>query len=89
MPTLSVFYGIKVMIYWMDGKRHHRPHIHVKYAEYSASVDIQTGNILAGDFPPKKLKLVQAWIEIHQDELMTNWELASGGQPINKIEPLT
>lgn len=35
-----------------------------------------------------KLKLVLAWIEIHQDELMANWELATAGEQIFKIDPL-
>jgi hypothetical protein len=55
MPTLSVFYGIKVMMYWLDTGQHNRPHIHVKYAEYKAVIDIKMGELLAGDFPPKKL----------------------------------
>ncbi len=44
--------------------------------------------ILEGALKTSKLKLVQAWIEIHQDELMANWELASQGQSVFKIEPL-
>jgi hypothetical protein len=35
-----------------------------------------------------KTRLVQAWIEIHQEELMVNWELATNGQEIFKIDPL-
>ena len=57
-------------------------------AEYEASVDIKTNEHLAGDFPRKKLNLVQTWIELHRDELMANWEAASNGEEINKIEPL-
>lgn len=34
------------------------------------------------------MKLVQAWIEIHKDELIANWELAINGQQVFKIEPL-
>lgn len=34
------------------------------------------------------LKLIQAWIEIHQDELMANWDLAIQGESIFKIDPL-
>jgi hypothetical protein len=44
--------------------------------------------LLAGEFPPKQLKLVQAWIEIHQDELFADWELASKGEQPFKIDPL-
>jgi hypothetical protein len=34
------------------------------------------------------MKLVQAWIEIHQEELMKDWHLAVNGQAIFRIEPL-
>jgi len=44
--------------------------------------------VLTGEFPKKKLKLVQAWAEIHQDELMTNWTLALEGEQLFRIEPL-
>ena len=64
-----MFYGIIVYMFSFDDKKHHVPHIHINYAEYNASVSIISGNIIAGDFPKKKLKLVQAWIEIHRDEL--------------------
>jgi hypothetical protein len=88
MPTISIFYGIKVMMYWMDTGQHNQPHIHLKYAEHTASVDIKTGQLLAGKLPPKKLKLVQEWIDLHRDELMANWELASSGESVFGIEPL-
>jgi len=44
--------------------------------------------LLAGSVPPAKARLVQAWIEIHRDDLLANWQLAVGGQPPQKIEPL-
>lgn len=88
MPTISIFYGITVMVYWMDTGQHNRPHIHVRYAEYEASVDIKTGERLAGDFPRKKLNLLQTWMDLHQDELMANWEAACEGEQTTKIEPL-
>lgn len=53
-----------------------------------ASFSIMDGIMLAGEFPPAKIKLVQAWIEIHRDELLADWELAVNGQPPFQIEPL-
>ena len=88
MPTISMFYGIIVYMFSFDDKKHHVPHIHINYAEYNASVSIISGNIIAGDFPKKKLKLVQAWIEIHRDELNDVWKLAIQGESLYKIEPL-
>jgi len=43
---------------------------------------------LAGELPSKKLKLVQAWIAIHEDELMADWALAVKGEPVFPIDPL-
>lgn len=43
---------------------------------------------IAGELPRKQLRLVQAWIELHQDELMADWELAAGGELPYKIKPL-
>lgn len=49
---------------------------------------IPDGEVLKGEMPNKKLKLIQAWVEIHQEELMANWKLAVEGQQPYKIEPL-
>lgn len=88
MPTISMFYGILVMMYFRDTDYHQAPHIHVEYQEFTAVLRIPDGELLSGDLPPKKLKLVQAWITIHEDELMADWKLAVRGEPIFKIEPL-
>jgi len=85
MPEISLFYGIRVTMYWDE---HDPPHFHVEYAEYKAVVDIQKALIIKGSLPGKQLKLVLAWCEIHKDELMQNWELSKGGNPLNRINPL-
>lgn len=72
----------------MDNKEHNIPHIHIEYGEFQASIAIEDGKILAGDFPGNKLKLVYAWIEIHKEELTADWKLAVSGQPVFKIEAL-
>lgn len=86
MPVISMFYGIIVLMYYVDNKKHHRPHIHVEYSGEEAVVSIP--EVMEGSLRSAKLKLVQAWIEIHQDELMADWRLAVRGQPVFKIEPL-
>ncbi len=88
MAVLAMFYGIIISMYFFDTRRHHRSHIHVKYQDQEAVIAIPGGEVLEGELKPNKLKLVQAWIEIHQDELMADWELASQGQQIFKIDPL-
>jgi hypothetical protein len=88
MPIISMFYGIIIQMFFMDNKRHKRPHIHVRYQDFEMALSIPEGEVLEGKLPGKKLRLVQAWIEIHRDELMADWELASQGQSVFKIDPL-
>lgn len=88
MPTISMFYGILIMMYANDDAKHHLPHIHVEYAEHNAVFSIEDGTLLSGKIPKKTEKLVQAWLIIHQDEPMANWALATRGQELFKMEPL-
>jgi len=88
MPSISTFYGIIIYMYFMDNKQHKLPHIHVKYQGDEVVISIPDGNILEGSISKPKMKLLQAWIEIHKDELVANWELAVSGEQPYKIEPL-
>ncbi len=88
MPVISMFYGIIVSLYFRDNRRHKLPHIHVRYQDFEAVVSIPGGKILGGKFPPAKMRLVQAWLEIHKEELLADWELAAKGETPYKIEPL-
>ena len=88
VPTISMFYGILVLMYFHDNKKHKRPHIHAEYGEEDASIAIEDGELLAGNLPPSKMKLVQAWIEIHREDLMADWKLAVAGEPVFRIDPL-
>ena len=88
MPTVSMFFGIMVAIFFEDNDRHHLPHIHVRYSGEKASIAIEDGRILAGSIPTKQLKMAQARIEIHKDELFADWELAASGEQPFPIDPL-
>ena len=88
MPVISMFYGVIVMMYFYDTQKHHLPHIHIKYAEFTAVISINDSELLEGDMPKNKMRLVNAWIELHRDELMANWELAKNGDPVYQIDPL-
>ena len=88
MPAISTFYGIIIYMYFMDNKQHNTPHIHVKYQEHEVIVSIPDGAVLEGNIPKPKMKLLQAWIELHKDELVADWELAVSGEQPYKIEPL-
>lgn len=58
MPTISMFYGIIVSLYFQDNTRHHRPHIHVKYQGDEAVIAVPEGDVLEGLLPPGKMKMV-------------------------------
>ncbi len=88
MPAISLFYGIIIYMFCFDDKKHHLPHIHAHYGEKSAVISIDDGKVLQGNLPKKKMKLVHAWIEIHRDDLMADWQLAIEGQELFKIDPL-
>jgi hypothetical protein len=88
MPTISMFYGILILMYFYDNKKHSCPHIHAEYGDHQASIAIDDGTVLAGSLPQSKMKLVQAWIEIHREDLLANWKLAVAGEPIFRIDPL-
>nr|WP_207146237.1 DUF4160 domain-containing protein [Chromatium okenii] len=72
----------------MNTQKHHLPHIHVRYNEYKIVLAIPNGEILEGQLLNRQMKLLQAWIELHQNELMADWFLASSGQTPFKIDPL-
>lgn len=81
MPTISMFYGIVVRMFFFDMEKHKRPHVHVEYQNFVAVYDIGTGKVLAGRLPPNKHKLVVAWMDIHHEELIADWGLAVKGEP--------
>ena len=83
-----MFYGLIVRMYYFDNQQHSMPHIHVHYQDESAVIEIPNGTILEGSLPKAKIKLIEAWIEIHQEDLMADWTLAINGESVFKIDPL-
>ena len=88
MPTISMFYGIVIYLYYFDNEQHHTPHIHAKYQGHDAVFSILDGDQLGGEIPLNKKRMVQAWIEIHRESLLADWDLAVNGQPPFSIDPL-
>jgi len=85
MPIIATFFGIIVRMFYDD---HNPPHIHIEYQGNKALIDFQ-GNILRGNLGSKAaLRLIRDWIDLHEVELIENWNLAREGKVIKKIEPL-
>ena len=87
MPVLSIFYGIIVRMYREQGGKHNMPHIHAEYSGEEIVMALD-GTILEGSFPKNKLKLLEAWVVIHHDDLEANWKLLSNGEQFFRIDPL-
>ena len=86
MPTISVFYGIVIAMFFND---HNPPHFHVRHAEHRARIAISTGDVLDGSLPTRATRLVGEWTRLHRDELEENWRLAQDLLPLQAIEPLS
>jgi hypothetical protein len=84
MPIISRFLGIIITMYWED---HAPPHFHAKYGGYEITVDIKSG-VVEGKFPKRALKHVLEWSDLHQEELLQDWELCQKNQMPAPIEPL-
>ncbi len=80
MPTISMFYGKLIRMFFNDIERHRLAHNHAEYQGQVGTYSIPDGELLAGYLPPNKHKLVVAWIEIHQEDLLAGWELAVNGK---------
>ncbi len=87
MPAISIFYGIIIKMYMEKGGKHSIPHIHAEYSGHEAAIALD-GTVIEGNLPKNKLKLVEAWIIIHREDLEANWKLLSEGQKFFKIDPL-
>lgn len=85
MPTLSLFYGILIRMYWHD---HHPPHFHALYGEDEVLINIETLEIYAGSLPRRALALVLEWTALHRKELMEAWKQCSSNQAPRPIAPL-
>ncbi|NBC29904.1 MAG: DUF4160 domain-containing protein [Spirochaetes bacterium] len=87
MPTISMFYGIIVRMYFAP-QEHPPPHFHAYYAEHKGVVDIRRCEVVEGNLPTRQVKLVQAWAELHQEEPLADWQLVVNGEKPFSIQPL-
>ena len=88
MPELARFYGIIIRMFAEPSAPHHTPHFHAYYQATVAIVGISPVELIAGSLPIRQQRLVEAWAELHQNELLRDWELLQLGQRPTPIEPL-
>jgi hypothetical protein len=85
MPAISRFYGIVIYMYYAD---HAPPHFHACYGTEEALISIQALRVIQGSLPKQALRMVLDWANMHQAELMADWELCVAKQVPNAIAPL-
>ena len=87
MPELCRFGGMIIYMLFKDTKHHNKPHVHVYYGEYEASIGID-GELLAGSLPAKQLKVIIGWLAFHEEEAYAAWNQAVQGEHFDKIAPM-
>ena len=88
MPELSRFLGIIIRMYAEANAPHHTPHFHAYYQDNVAIYGLDPIELIAGELPRRQRRLVEAWAELHQSELLTDWQLLQAGQKPTPIQPL-
>jgi Domain of unknown function (DUF4160) len=85
MPIVSRFFGMIVRMFFNE---HAPPHFHVEYAEHRAIINIRTLEVMEGKLPRRALELVLDWAELHQHELLSDWDLCQRHEQPQPIAPL-
>ena len=88
MPEISRFFGIIVRMYIEASTPHHRPHFHAYYQDAVAIYGIDEIELISGSLPKRQKRLVEAWAELHQQELLDDWNRLQNGQAPLPIDPL-
>lgn len=89
MPELARFFGIIVRMYVEAGGPHHLPHFHAYYGESVAIYGIDPLELVSGALPRRQQRLVEAWAELHQGELLQDWDHLQNGRLPFPIIPLS
>jgi uncharacterized protein DUF4160 len=88
VPEICRFFGIVIRMFVEPGAPHHRPHFHAYYQDASAAYAIDSIECIGGSLSRTQSRLVEAWAELHREELLKDWELLQSGHPPIKIAPL-
>jgi hypothetical protein len=85
MPIISQFFGIVIRMFFNE---HVPPHFHAEYAEHRVVIDIRALQVIEGKLPRRALGLVLDWAELHQAELLNDWDLCQKHHQPEGIPPL-
>ena len=88
MPEISRFFGIIIRMYVELGAPHHHPHLYAYYQSAVGIYRIDQIELIEGTLDRREQRLVEAWMVLHQNELLENWERLQSGELPFKIAPL-
>ena len=71
------------------GGPHHLPHLHAYYQEDVGIFSLDPIALIAGSLPTRQQRLVEAWVELHQAELLDDWQRLQEGRKPLPIKPLS
>ena len=89
MPEISRFYGIIIRMFAEPEVQHRAAHFHAYYQDNVAVFAFGPVELLAGDLPSRQRRLVEAWAELHEEELSRDWQKLQNGELPDPIRPLT
>jgi hypothetical protein len=85
VPAISRFFGIVIAMFFDDPDP---PHFHARHAAGQARIRVDTLEVMDSTLARRQERLVFAWAELHQVELVENWRRARAGETLNAFEPL-
>jgi len=88
MPELARFFGIIIRMYLEANEPHHVAHFHAYYQQDTAVFSVDPVERIAGALPRRQQRLIEAWAELHQRELLDDWALLQSGKLPHAIAPL-
>ncbi len=88
MPEIARFFGIIIRMFAEPAAPHHRPHFHAYYQDDVAIFSLDPVELIAGTLPRRQQRFVEAWAELHQADLLADWERLQAGQAPLPIDPL-
>jgi hypothetical protein len=88
MPEIARFFGIIIRMFSEPSGKHHAPHFHAYYQDEVAIYSINPVEIIAGSLTRRQARFVEAWAELHEEELMADWNKLQTGQMPEPIRPL-
>jgi hypothetical protein len=88
MPEIARFFGIIIRMFSEPSGKHHVPHFHAYYQDEVAIYSINPVEVIAGSLTRRQARFVEAWAELHEKELLADWNRLQAGQLPEPISPL-